>query len=355
MAKYEVTLELAEILKAVRVQHHVTAKAVAEHIGKSQSYMSKLEKGDIKTIDESELTSVFRFIYGNNEADFESFFSSSLEKILDTLELRYSDEEIREQNWFHNYDTVQRLIPVPSNLIDDLYERMVSNNISIEYLCKRINSNEAISPKVNNTDRYPFNEWQSFVVNHKIEFGFIKMKLNLADIEKLFSKQIISTNYVTMLSIAYYVFKIETYGSKKDISDPDDIQLMDKATEYLSNHQFYSIASKNALRKRARSKEEYDTLLSSFDKENSAVINELLKAFRVFSELDIAKTNEYLTCFVNNLRWDSGFMLKLISTTFYQMEDVSFSVKKEMLTEIQSIFSKYKELPETQKRLETYD
>ena len=42
--------ELASTLKSIRIQYNVTAKSVAEYIGKSQSYISKLEKAEIKTI-----------------------------------------------------------------------------------------------------------------------------------------------------------------------------------------------------------------------------------------------------------------------------------------------------------------
>lgn len=62
MARYDVTPELASIIKSTRIVNNVTAKSVAEHIGKSQSYISKLEKGGIKSIEENELISIFKFI-----------------------------------------------------------------------------------------------------------------------------------------------------------------------------------------------------------------------------------------------------------------------------------------------------
>ena len=42
MAKFEVTPELANMIKSARVQNDITAKAVAEHIGKSQFQRIKL-------------------------------------------------------------------------------------------------------------------------------------------------------------------------------------------------------------------------------------------------------------------------------------------------------------------------
>lgn len=353
MAKYDVTPELAATIKSVRVQNHIAAKSLAEHIGKSQSYMSKLEKGDIKTIEESELTTIFRFIYGNNSS--QDFFDSSLGKILDTLVLRYSDKEIEEQLWFDNYDTVQRQIPVPEIIIDDISERMKSINLSAEQLCERINSNEGISPKVTNADKFPFNEWQAFVVNHKIEFSFIKLKLQSDDIKKLLSREKTSANYITLLSMVYYLSKIETFGSQKDIPEEEDILLMRNAKTYLSNHKFFSIAEKNRLHRQARSKEEKEALLSTFDKQNGEVIKEILVAFQIFSDLDIERTTNNLVAFLKNLKWDNSFMMKLISMTFFEMDNISFSVKKDMIVEIQDIIEKYKNLPDEKKRIETYD
>lgn len=354
MAKYDVTPELAATIKAVRVQNHIASKSVAEHIGKSQSYMSKLEKGDIKTIEEAELTSIFCFIFGSDKG-FQDFLDSSLGTIFSTLELRFSDKEIADQIWFDNYDTVLRLIPIPESMIDDLYERMAMINLSIEDLCIRINSNEGISPRVQNTDSYPFNEWHPFVVNHQIEFRFIKMKVDTANIKEIFAKAISATNYVTMLSIVYYIMKIEDFSEKIQLSEEEDKLLMRKASDYLNSYKFFSIFEKNRLQKQAQSGAERDALLSSFDKENSALINEILSEFQVFSDLNIVKMNEYLSEFVENLKWDNSFMIKLISVPFYDIKDASFTLKKEMLAEIQSVMRKYKELPDNQKRIENYD
>lgn len=354
MAKYDVTPELAATIKAVRIQNHIASKSVAEHIGKSQSYMSKLEKGDIKTIEEAELTSIFRFIFGSNKG-FQDFLDSALGTIFSTLELRFSDEEIAEQIWFDNYDTVLRMIPIPASMIDDLYGRMAVLNLSIEDLCTRINSNEGISPKVQNTDSYPFNEWYPFVVDHQIEFRFIKMKVDLVDIEEILTKVKSATNYVTMLSIAYYIMKAENFGERIRLSEDEDKLLMRKASDYLNSYKFFSIVEKNRLRKHAQSGAERDELLSSFDRENRALINEILSAFQFFSELNIIKMNESLSVFVENLKWDNSFMIKLVSVPFCDIKDTSFALKKEMLTEIQNVVKKYTELPDNQKMIENYD
>lgn len=354
MAKYDVTPELAETIKSVRIQNHVTAKSVAEHIGKSQSYMSKLEKGDIKSIQEEELTRIFRFVFGSDKG-FQDFLNSALGKIFETLELRFTDEEIAEQLWFDNYDTVLRLIPVPDELVNCLNARLRSIRLSIDELCARINANEGISPKVVNTDRYPFNEWQPFVVNHKIEFTFIKMRVAVSDITNILERKTLTANYVTVLAIAYYIIKTEKYGSIVQISEDDDLTVMREAQDCLSSYRFYSIAVKNRLSRQAHSNDERNELLSSFDRENISLVNEVLKYIKLLSEIDIANTNKQLTGFVNNLKWDGGFMMRLLSIPFADMDNVSFTIKKQVLSEISDVVMKFKELPAEQKKIETYD
>lgn len=355
MPKFDVTPELATTIKTVRIQNHITSKSVAEHIGKSQSYMSKLEKGDIKSIEESELTSILKFIFSNNSDDFQDFLNSTLGKILDTLEVRFSNEEISNQLWFDNYDKIRRLIPIPEALIDELTAQMNLLGLSPEKLCLRINSNEGLLEKITNLDQYPFNEWQARVVNHKIDFYFIKMKVDLDRIKKILEKKTISANYATILSIAYYVLKTKDFEEKTIISDAEDRGLMRKAKEFLISHKFFSLTDKRVMRNKAQSESERDALLSSFDKENSEIINELLEGLQVFSELDIARVNESLKTFVENLKWDGSFIMKLINIPFYKMDKASFTIKKEMLKEVQATFEKYQDIPQEQMRIEVYD
>lgn len=95
MARFEVTPELANMIKSARVQNEITAKAVAEHIKRSQSYMSRLESASIRTIEEELLTSIFRYIYEKNDDSLS--FDTILEKIYSSIEIQYTDQEIIDQ------------------------------------------------------------------------------------------------------------------------------------------------------------------------------------------------------------------------------------------------------------------
>ena len=51
MPRFDVTQPLAETIKTIRIQNKISSKDLAKKIGKSPSYLSKLEKAEIKSID----------------------------------------------------------------------------------------------------------------------------------------------------------------------------------------------------------------------------------------------------------------------------------------------------------------
>lgn len=354
MAKYEVTPQLAETLRSTRTQHRVTAKSVAEHIGKSQAYLCRLEKGDIKSIKEEELTEIFKFIFGNEE-DYRTFLDTSFGKILDNLQLEYSDEEIQNQLWFVNYDTVARRIPIPPNLADDLLDRLTKLNISIPELCNMINSNIGITPEVENSDQYPFNVWQAYVENHKIKFQFIKLKVEVQNITDILYKNKTEENYVIVQAIAYYLLRYEKQLTDCELSTTEEQTLSDEVVRYLTSFKFYSLAAKRQLNSSAKDDAEREKLLTSFEQENLRVVNNILDQFKFLSEIDIVSANDAFEKFNKNLSWDCGFMMRIISLDFEKTNDISFSNKKQMLFEIREILKKYIDLPKEYKSIESYD
>lgn len=74
----------------------------------------------------------------------------------------------------------------------------------------------------------------------------------------------------------------------------------------------------------------------------------------IASDYDIKYTNNALHYFSKNLDWDLGFILKLISSDFYKLNDISVSKKKELLVEIGNLILKYQEMPSSQKIVEEY-
>ena len=55
-----------------------------------------------------------------------------------------------------------------------------------------------------------------------------------------------------------------------------------------------------------------------------------------------------------NLDWDPAFTLKILDLDFYKLGNMSFHLKKELLTEITALLDKYKNIPDLEKQLEQY-
>ena len=124
MPRAIVTPELTETLRGIRLQNKIQAKNLAAHIGKSPAFISKLESGNIQTIDTKELYSILQFISGENSS------TELAEQIYASLRFKYSSKEIEEQLWFTNYDTVECLLPIPEALIDDMVTRLGTLGVS---------------------------------------------------------------------------------------------------------------------------------------------------------------------------------------------------------------------------------
>lgn len=348
MARALVTPELADTLRSIRLQNKIQAKALASHIGKSPAYVSKLERGDIQTIDTTELYEIINFILGDTVDQ-----SKLAEKIYTSLKFKYSKEEIEEQLWFTNFDTVECQIPVPESLIDELNTLMEKNQISTEYLLNRINSNEALTEEEKKDDSIPYNQWYD---NHrKSGFGSnIKIKMSEKQLESLLCKKTDVSPYVFVLCVVLYILKIDKFGDRVKISLDDYQELMAKAIDLLNAHKFFSIAEKDKLLSGRQTQEEISDILSTFDRDNIEIVNEIISGFRFASDYNIKSTNMQLKKFGENMHWDLGFMLRIISLDFKKLEKTSVSNKRKLIKAFEALLDEYVRLPDEQNKIEIY-
>ena len=158
-----------------------------------------------------------------------------------------------------------------------------------------------------------------------------------------------------MLAISYYLRKIERFGTEIVIPEEENKNLNIEARDYLNKFKFFSIEEKYKINKLAKSEEERESLISTFDQENRQLVNKILVDFKIFSDLDIRYSNKIFSILIANLKWDLPFMMAMSGIEFCELENISHSNKKNMLNEIRSIVKKYKEMPEEQRKLDSYD
>ena len=347
MPRAIVTPELAETLRGIRLQNKVQAKNLAAHIRKSAAFISKLENGSIQTIDTEDLYKILQYI------SKESSSTELADQIYKSLKIKYSAKEIEDQLWFINYETVECLLPLPDELIDSFNARIEHLDISRQYLHSRINANEALSQEELDDDSIVCNQWY----HQKQREGnaqSIKISLSEKRLDAILDKKYDVAPYVFIFVIMFYLLKIEQYGNTVTLSDEDNSALMRRTTEELNAFKFLSISERNLLMAEKQTKEEVQDLLSAFDNVNFEIFSDILSGFRFASDHNIKSTNEQLQRFEQNMRWDLGFMLRVISLEFSNLEKTSVSNRKNLLSEIEALIKKYSDLPEEQNRIEEY-
>lgn len=346
MPKIVVTDKLAEVIKMLRMQNGIKSKALAQHLNKTPGYISKLEKQEVKNIELDTVESIFSFILGEDYQKTEIW-----EQIYASLQIKYSKSEIDEEIWFSNFDTVYRYIPIPETIIDYFNDKIISLNISREYLLQKINANEALSEEEINDESIKPNVWYTASNDGRAS---IKMCISENILSDILDKKMPSSPYVIIFCILYYLLKIEKYGSIVKIENTQIKQLNQEVKSILNSYKFYSIAERENIVSQAQSKEEIHNLLSSFDNDNAKLIGEILNELKFASDMDIRVTNDRLTGFLKNLRTDVWFTLRLISLDYHLLESVDISQRKEFLNDVNDLIKKYADTQKAIKSTETY-
>ena len=347
MPRAEVTQSLAETIRSIRIRNKIKSKELANNINKSTSYISKLEKGEIRSIDTDELYLVLNYI-SKNEPDL-----NLADQIYKTLNINYSAKEIEDQLWFYNYDTMKCLLPIPKLLVDKMNNLINNLNITRNYLLFRINSNEALSEKDINDESIPFNLW--YLTNPSDPYHkCIKIKISEKQINAILDETIDVAPYMIVFCILFYLLKIEKYQETTKIDDELYQKLMDETAEILGDFKFYSISEKNNLFAEKQAKDDINSILSSFDIDNIEIINNILENFQIATQQNIKSTNKQLKAFNENMDWDLGFMLKLIGLNYNCLKKTSVNNKKQLLSDIEQIIKKYESLSDEKNRLEIY-
>ncbi len=328
MAKLTVTENLGLCLKNLRIKYNVKAIDVSKHINKSGAYVTKLEKAEIKSIDKDELLDIVNFISHNDKEDV----NKVIEQILNECNLQFSKEEIEQEEWMMNFDTVLRKIPIPSSLIDFLNLKFKELSLSAEEVAYYINSNHDLYSDNNiflygDISSHPKNVW---IFNNGE--SYIIMDVNKDTIDNILIGKTDSCNYVTMQAIVLTIYKKMDYSLDKAYAET-----FNKLNEF----KFYSLIEKKRIHSSADTKQDINKYLSEFEIKNMNMIRNILHHIKLFSDFDLKYANSKLENLNNNFENDVSLTLAFLGVDISKLKDFDISIKREFIKEVTELVNEY--------------
>ncbi len=345
--KFNVTPELAVLIKTIRTQNRISSKDLAEHINKSYSYVSKLESGDVKSILKEDLTNILTFITGGGD-----FFSDVLPSVVRSFHSFLDPLCLVDQLWLIQYDVIERPMCIPEEMVDDMARMMDEHTITIKMLTDMINGN--VDAELN--ESFPENVY--FAMNsHGSTRLLIRAQVKSHEIERIFSKRNLNSFYYVIQYMVYGVLRLVHFPEYQTKLPAEKAAAVLKASSaYMERFQIDTLINLSHL----FASDIYigsliqPNVVSSLNATDEFTLNAMVELFRESIQHDPVGAIQALETFQHNLTWDMGFMYKLISIPFFNQGNLSYMHKKRLIAEIIELIERYDKMSDFEKRMEIY-
>lgn len=325
-------------LKDFRNQYKIKAKDVAKILDKSAAYVSKLEKAEIQQIERLELERILDYIAGDDGYQKFMEYSSDLA----------DEEELQQSTMLLNFDWIERILPIPDELIEYINNKIQKNNIDIGVLAEYINKNDDLDSsffekyRISKENVEP-NIWINYrdVDANSVQRSFILVKISQQEISDILSRKQKKSNYLKVFIILYHIFKLEELNKRLVLEEKDRASAQRRTEEKLQNFKFYTYASKRKLLLKVQGKLELDDVLSKFDTTNGMLTTKLLNYIALLSEIDVSYTNIKLEGIINNFESiDPSFAIAYMAIPLEKLSELPVGVKKEFLKGVSDLIQK---------------
>lgn len=306
------TPDIGMALKNFRIENKVTAKSITEKFDKASSYISKLEKGDIKKIDGNFLIELCNFITGSDDG---------LSIFLKKLAQNYKDFSDESKIIIMNIDDLLYEHNVSSKLIEEINGYVSRHNISISKIAKTINSNSDIADR----DYYnslPLNIWYS---PNSIDNVTIKISVPLSYVENLLSGKIVTIHRVIAEVILCALYKC---GNEKN---PRGV-----ANNVLNLYRIIPQRSTIGL-----SPQNADNIYNGLEPDTSFALKSVITDLRLLTATTDKYGSKRIKQLYYNLSQDLGFCFAYMTLNLVDIGKKDKEKKKKFLNELKSLIDKY--------------
>lgn len=314
--------ELGMALKNFRIENKVTARSIVEQLGKASSYISKLEKGDIKKIDGELFTTICNLISGSDDG---------LKKFMEKTVSLYNSYSEETRLILTNIDDLLIEHPVPSKLIKDINDYILKHNISIEALSNKINTNVTISDH-SEYNSAPLNQWTTYGNDtSNTEDMYIKLYIPVDYLNSLISGNVFFIHSIIAEAILTCMY---SFGM-------DDLNEARRcAHSKLTLYNILRSCSRNIIEV---TDSNFDDLFGGLEPGVADTLASITSGLKLISTL--TKKDGYglskLKQIQQNLSTDIGFYFAYMSLNITALEQKSKTTKQDFLDELKTLIQKY--------------
>lgn len=335
MPKYTVTQNMGAALRNLRQARDIKAIEVAKYINKTGAYISKLEKGQLNTIEEDDLIEIIHAV-----SKTEDEFNEAIDLLLKDTTKIYSEEESENEEWRMNMDLFYRQIPIPNEYISLIKEKMSTLNVTVPEIVAFINANyELYDDETIPNDMIEHAEKNHWIFNNGNPFIVLDISEDIID--DVLSGKAKSANYSLFTCILLTLFRFERLSNK---------EAYEATNKALSDLKIFTLREKEEIMRSYDNIDNMHTILDQRDNPNLSetdrrllnALHKFVKQIQLFSEM---YNSEYsckkIETMLENLINDPILFMGYIGIELNKLQDCDFEVKKDFVQAVKSLTDEY--------------
>lgn len=339
--KFRVTPELAKLLKTFRVQSGVSAKDLAAHLGKSRSSVSKLESGEIRSIERDQLVDMLSFI-----AHSDDFYGQALPSAVKLLQSTMDAGRMVDQVWLMQFDVIERTVDVPGAMAADIARNLGGMGVSVGQLVEFANAN--IDSQMPRT--VPANEVVT-LGNGGPNRLIARIDLVKEEVEGVVGGTRPQTTYFKLYAIVHAMCRLQRHPNEATKLPPEGAAAVLRcAADYMGRWGIHSLIGFSHF----LSSDEFIEYQAPLAPPSKDAVERTAALLREVVAHDPLHAIGQLDVLCETLEWDPAFALKVMGMPFSNLGAMSFSNKRRLLGEMAALVERYERMDGFERKIESY-
>ena len=339
--KFPVTDELAKLLKTLRVQRGVPAKDLAERLGKSASYLSKLEGGAVRTIDKEALAALLGLLVGGG-----GFYEDVLPVAVRALRGIADERALSTQLWLLHFDVVERPVDVPSAMAHDMAANFDAEKADPRSIAELLDAN--LDSELSD----------AFTANQMVAIDYegtprlmARVSISPDQVYAILSERKTRTTYFLLYNIVHAMFRIQSHPGVRTKLPPDDAaRILRAVATYLGRWNIHSLTGFSHL----ISSDDFIARQAPLAAGHAGVVERISAKLSEVVAHDPLHAINQLNAFFDTLEWDPAFALQIAGLPLAELGEVSFANKRRLLESIRADIDELERMDDFDKRIERY-